>query len=477
MNIQQFISILLARYKIAFAVLLVTVTGAFLFTLAMPDKYVASATVMLDVKSDPLIGMAMAGMALPSYVSTQTEIISSQRVAQSVVKLLKFDENPQLREQWRNATQGKGQFVAWMGSVLSGKLEVKPSRDSNIIDISYSSEDPAFAAIAANAFAQAYIDTNLELKVEPARQYAQWFQVKVEALRVELENAQGRLAEFQKKTGLVSAGNSRAQNVESSKIAELSGQLMLTEGQSADLQSRNKYVGSGDTLADVMQNPVIVSLKSEIIRLESKLQEASLNLGKNNPQYLAMESQIAALKQKMADETQHILSSINTANNINKQKKSELKATIESQKQKVIEDLSQRDQIAVLERDVESAQRAYDTVVQRYTESSLQSQSNQTNIIVLTPAIEPTTRSSPKMMKNLLIATFLGTLLGVGAAFVAEMLDQRVRTIDSLESAMGLSVLVQFKKDAKPLGFKKWLKKTVDAMKLKLRLRKAAPVV
>ena len=477
MNIQQFIFILLARYKIALAVLLVTVVGALLFTLVMPDKYVASATVVLDVKSpDPLVGMALAGIALPSYVATQTDIISSQRVAQSVVKLLKLDENSQVREQWRNATQGKGQFVAWMGNLLSKKLEVKPSRDSNVIDISFSSEDPAFAALAANAFAQAYIDTNLELKVEPARQYAQWFQVKVEALRKELENAQARLAEFQKKTGLVSAGNSRAQSVESSKIAELSGQLVMTEGQSADLQSKTKYAGSGDTMADVMQNPVILNLKSDIIRQESKLQEASLNLGKNNPQYLAMESQIASLKQKMADETQRIVNSINTANSINKQKKSELKATIESQKQKVIEDLSQRDQIAVLERDVESAQRAYDTVVQRYTESNLQSQSNQTNIIVLTPAIEPTDRSSPNMIKNLLIAVFLGTLLGVAGAFVAEMLDQRVRTTESLESATGLSVLVQFKKDAKPLGIKEWLKKTADAVKLKFRLRRAVTV-
>ncbi|MBU1425999.1 MAG: chain length determinant protein EpsF [Gammaproteobacteria bacterium] len=475
MNIQQFIFILLARYKIALAVLLVTVAGAFLITLVMPDKYVASATVVLDVKSDPLVGMAMAGMALPSYVSTQTDIITSQRVAQSVVTLLKFDENPQLREQWRNATQGKGQFVAWMGNVLSKKLEVKPARDSNVIDISFSSEDPAFAAIAANAFAQAYIDTNLELKVEPARQYAQWFQVRVAALRTELENAQARLAEFQKKTGMVSSGY-RVQSVESSKIAELSGQLVMTEGQSADLQSKHKYAGSGDTLAEVMQNPVILNLKSEIIRQESRLQEASLNLGKNNPQYLAMESQIATLKQKMADETQHILNSINTANSINKQKKSELKATIESQKQQVIQDLSQRDQIAVLERDVESAQRAYDTVVQRYTETNLQSQSNQTNITVLTPAIEPTSRSSPNMSKNMLIAVFLGTLLGVGAAFVAEMLNQRIRTSESLESATGIPVLVQFKKDSKPLGVKERLRRLADAMKSKLRFRKAVTV-
>ena len=129
----------------------------------------------------------------------------------------------------------------------------------------------------------------------------------------------------------------------------------------------------------------------------------------------------------------------------------------------------------MLERDVESAQRAYDTVVQRYTESNLQSQSNQTNISVLTPATEPTERSSPKVFLNLLIAIFVGTLLGVGGAMLAEMLDQRVRSAESLGSATGLPILVQFANDSKPLDIKRWLRKVVGAVKSKLRFRKAVP--
>jgi uncharacterized protein involved in exopolysaccharide biosynthesis len=283
------------------------------------------------------------------------------------------------------------------------------------------------------------------------------------------------LAELQKKTGLVSSGN-KMQSLESTKMAELSGQLVMTESQSADTQSKTKHIGDGDTLAEVMQNPVILNLKSEIIRQEGRLQEASLNLGKNNPQYQAMETQIASLKQKMADETRQILNSISTANRVNMQKKSELKAAIESHKQQVIEDLSERDQIAVLERDVESAQRAYDTVVQRYTESNLQSQSSQTNIAVLTSASEPTVRASPKLSINLLMAIFVGTLLGVGGAIVAEMLDQRVRSAELLGSATGVPVLVQFSNDSKPLDVKKWLQKIAGAVKSKLRFRRAVPV-
>ena len=158
MSFQQFLTILRARYLVALIVLLGTVTLVFVVSLLMPNKYVATTTVLLDVKSpDPLISMSMAGMTMPSYMATQIDIITSERVAQSVVKMLKFDENPQVRDQWLKATHGKGKLIVWLGKVFSNKLEAKPSRESNVITISYASEDPLFAATVANAYAQAYI--------------------------------------------------------------------------------------------------------------------------------------------------------------------------------------------------------------------------------------------------------------------------------------------------------------------------------
>jgi uncharacterized protein involved in exopolysaccharide biosynthesis len=221
-----------------------------------------------------------------------------------------------------------------------------------------------------------------------------------------------------------------------------------------------------------MQNPIILGLKSDIIRLEGKLQEASRNLGKNHPQYQAMEGEIETLKKKLDAETQQILASINTANRVNMQRGTELKAVIQSHKRQAIEDSADRNQISVLENDVDSAQKAYDVLVQRYTETNLQSQSNQTNISVLTPATEPLDRSSPNIIKNMLIAVFVGTLLGVGATFVAEMLDQRVRTIDALGTATGVPVLVCFTQNLEQRGIKGWLKKFAGATQSKFRFRR-----
>ena len=161
-----------ARARIALYVFLGTVLTTLVVSLIMPKQYTASTAVVIDVKSpDPVAGMVLPGLMTPGYMATQVDIINSDRVAQRVVKLLKLDENPTIKEQWQDATEGKGSLTVWLGNLLQKKLDVKPSRESNVININFSGADPGFAAAIANAFARAYVDVNLELKVEPARQY------------------------------------------------------------------------------------------------------------------------------------------------------------------------------------------------------------------------------------------------------------------------------------------------------------------
>ena len=138
-----------------------------------------------------------------------------------------------------------------------------------------------------------------------------------------------------------------------------------------------------------MQNSLISSLKIEIARQEARLQEMALNLGKNHPQYQRMESEIAALKKQVEAETRHITSSFATSRTVGKDTEAELKAAIAAQKKKLLELRSVRDQLAVLQRDVDAAQSAYDAVSKRFNQTTLESQVTQTNVSVLTPAVEP----------------------------------------------------------------------------------------
>jgi len=328
----------------------------------------------------------------------------------------------------------------WLADRLLKGLQVSPGRDSNIINISFRGADPGFAAAIANAFAQAYIDTTIELKVEPARQYAIWFGDQGKTLRENLEKTQSRLSEYQQQKGIVARDEQL--DAETAKLNELSSQLTVVQAQTNDAWSKQKSGKAADTLPEVMQNSLISGLKSDIARQEARLQEAAINLGRNHPQYLRMESEIAALKQKLEAETRHVTSGFSTSRNIGKDKESDLKAAIEAQKRKLLLLKNERDQLAVLQRDVDAAKGAYDTVITRFNQTNLASQSTQTNVSVLTTAVEPLEPSYPKPFNiTLLMSLAAGIVLGAGAALLLEMLDKRVRSVQDLTEMLQFPVL------------------------------------
>ena len=431
MTLQQLLLILRARFRVVASTVLLTVLATLAVSLILPKQYTAGTAVVIDVKSpDPIVGLVLPGLISPSYMATQVDIINSDRVARRVVELLRLDAEPGLVEKWTETTGGTSDITAWLASRLQKNLDVKPSRESNVINIAFKGARPDEAARVANAFAQAFIDVNLELKVEPARQNAVWFEEQTRALRSKLETGQQALSAYQQKTGIVTL--EEALDFETTKLNELSSQLTQAQGQNAENAGKSRAAGD-EALAEVLQNPLINNLKTDIARLESRLQESNVNLGRNHPQTQRAESELATLKARLESETRKIGASVDATYRVGKEKVKDLAVAFENQKQRVLRLNRQRDELSILKRDVESAQRAFEGVSQRSAQTRLESLSVQTNAVVLNPAAEPTDPSRPKLRLNLIVALILGTMLGVGMALLLEFTDRRVRCEGDLD--------------------------------------------
>jgi succinoglycan biosynthesis transport protein ExoP len=405
MTLSQFFAILRARWLAMLIVFAVVVLGTLAISFALPKKYTATAAILVDVKSpDPIAGMVFPGVTSPAYMSTQVDVIKSDRVAKRVVQLLNMSNNAAMTRQWRAETEGAGSFEAWMATVLQNSLDVKPSRESNVISVSYKSVDPKFSSALANAFAQAYIDTTLELRVEPAKQYSSFFDSRAQSLRDTLEKAQSKLSAFQKSNNII-ATDERL-DVENARLTELSTQMVLLQQLSADSSSRQAQATSNpEKLQDVMNNPVVAGLRTDITRQEARLQELGSRLGENHPQVR------------------------------------ELRASLAEQRNKVLRMKAVRDEQNVLVRDVENAQKAYDQVMTRMSQTSLESHTTQTNVLLLNPANEPTSASSPRIQLNALLAVFVGTLLATGVALLLELMDRRVLTPQDVTQALDVPLI------------------------------------
>lgn len=440
MSFSQFISILRARWLTALIVFLLTVGLAVGITLLLPKQYTASAAVVVDAKPDPVMMMGLPSATAAISMSTQVDIVKSDRVAQRVVRELKLNANPQLRGDWQASTGGKGDYDAWAADLLARKLDVVPGRDSNVLTVNYTSADPKFATAMANAFVQAYIETSLELRVAPARQYAKFFDERIRGLRDNLESAQAKLSAYQKQNGLL-ATDERL-DIENQRLSEINNQLVLVQTMAAEARSRSaQAVTHGDQLQEVLSHPVVAALRSDQSRQEAKLQELSAKFGDNHPDVVEQRAVISQIQRRIDAESRRVRSSVGLNANISASREAELKASLEAQRAKVLRMRGQRDEAMLLVREVESAQRAYDAVAAKYTQSSLESQSNQTNITLLTSASEPSSPSSPKVFLVAILSVFAGVLLSIGWVLLREVFDRRVRTLDDLSTSLGLPVL------------------------------------
>lgn len=441
MTFGQFLSILRARKWVALLVFALVVTTTVVVSLMLPKQYKADASVVIDVKPDPITAMINPTAAMPSFMATQLDILGSDRVALRVIKDLKLTENAAIREQWQTEAEGKGTFEQYLIDVVQKGLDVKPSRESNVITISYKSADPRFAAGLANAFAQAYIATTLELRVDPAQNFKKFFDAQTKDARENLERAQSKLSAYQQQKGII-ATDERL-DVENARLNELSSQVTQMQAVSAESSSRQAQAQGvqGDRLQEVLNNPLISGLKADLARGEARLQELTQRLGDANPQVVEAKANIAELRARLDAETRKVTSGVSVSNNINKAREAQTRAALEAQRAKVLQLKAVRDEGLVLQREVENAQRMYDNLAVRLNQSGLEAQNTQSYANILTVAQPPADHASPKLLLNTALAVFLGVLLAVGVALLLELTDRRVRAPEDAVAALGLPVL------------------------------------
>jgi chain length determinant protein EpsF len=435
MNYFQHLRVIWARRWLVFwSFLIVAGLGIAASLTLLPQKYTSEVTLVFDSKTDPTTAQ---GWQPGPDINTQLEILRSERVAERAVKLLELDKDPAARDLWQLATEGKTTFEAFHAAQLQKAMTAEPARASSMVLITFSGDTAAFAAKAANAMAQAYLDVSVELRVAPARQYAVWFEQQSTVLRTDLERAQARLSKFQQERRIV--GQDDKVDEEISRLNILTAQLAAAQAERAEAAGRLASSGQDSSL-DVQASPVVAGLKSELARAEARLSEISNIVGTSHPQRIGLESQIAELRRQIATESRRVSGGTASATRAQFAKVAELQSLVDQQRARVLSLRGSRDELAVLMKDVENAQRAYESARTRMSELSLQSANQQASARVLSPAVEALTPKS-KVPAGIAGSVLAGIIVGFALAVFFEALDPRVRGIEDLAQVEGVPVI------------------------------------
>jgi succinoglycan biosynthesis transport protein ExoP len=356
MSFRLLLDIIKSRLFLILLTTLITVGIAGALTFLEPKKYLGTTSLVLNLEQDtPFERTAVPAALSSNYLTTQMDIIRSQKVALRVVEQEKLAEEADWKEAY--AESGSTLPIApWIASQIALNVDAEPLQNSRVVNLTYESLAPADAARLANAYAKAYMATALELTIEPARRNARWFDQQLQAQRARLDEARARMSELQSERGVLALDEKLT--TENNRLDEISRNLV--EAQAATAAARGR------------------------------------NLGINHPEYQSALQRERALANALAAQKAHI-----------------------------VRLTRQREDVDALGREVQSEEDNYAATLQAYFKTAMESQFNQTNIAVLSPAFPPDEPSSPNVPLNMISAVVLGLFLGLVAAFTAEMMNPR----------------------------------------------------
>jgi uncharacterized protein involved in exopolysaccharide biosynthesis len=392
---RQFLQALRARRRVFVVVLCAVVLAATGASLLMPKSYRATISVLVDAKDEQSLGDALRPLVLPqehvSYLQTQVDILTSPKVAREVVQQLRLAQNPAALAALGVKLGRGGRTEDLLVEVLRHNFKTETSQ-SNVIHASFTCADANWAAVIANAFAKAYVDTMLELRVAPTRKAAAWFDEQLKTLRASLEDAQAKLAQ-------------------------------------AKLDEQAKLSRHPERLPQVANNTFIQQLNADVLHGEAKLQELATQYGVNHPVYRRQVSEIQSLRTRLHAEMHRVAASAAGAEagaSVDVAPIPEQQGAPGARGGQLID--------PVLVHNVESAERAYQTAMQRYMVSQVDSRASQTNVAVLNPAVAPLAAYRPNLMLNVALSLVTGIMLGGILVVFLEIRDPLVRSAEDLLS-------------------------------------------
>ena len=441
MDLQGLLLTLRARWLVIAALAFIAATTAGVTTKLLPKHYVATAQVVVNSQYvNPVTGAQMQGMLIPAYLNTQTMILTNRTTALQVVDALHLADDPSWKAQYAavaaKLTPGAGSLREWIAQSLLSKFKVGATDRDNIISMSYTAGQPEQAARVANAFLDAYLQTNLALRTQPAERTAQWYAAQLKAQQAEAEQAQARLVAYQKQHGvLLTEQDPQA----AAPLQALAAQQAAAAALNYADTSRAQIAANNS--AEIMRDPVVQSLKTSLALAQARLSQLAQTEGPNNPQYIAARAEASSLQSKLEQQIATMQSTVQSTAQVSRQSMADMQAAVRAQQQRLISDNTLKAEGQFLVQQAANAQKLYDATLRSYQQSQMLSKSDQTDITVLSRAVPPLVPSGPRALISVALGAALGLILGISLALLLEQLQRRVRSMQEVIDLTGAPLL------------------------------------
>ena len=447
--------------------LVVAFTGAALIVAAFHNataRPVFEAAVQLLIDREPprvLPSTSAAGGSEPGsadYYQTQYELLRGRALVDRVLARLGDESGAELAagplvSPWARFRQAlrpspgpspPTEASAAAAEALRSRVTVEPLAGSRLVNVRIRAYDPGFAARAANALAELYIEQSLELGFTNSSEASQWLQERLREQQRKLDESERALQRFREREKLVDAKPGRS--LADGQLIAINDALVAARTERLARQTlfdrvRETKAEDVETLPVVIDNPVVQGMKARAAELRDEERKLSETLGERHPDLLALRERITALEGEVQAEARAIVRSVETAYETAVQQEARLDQALQAAKAAALAQDRTSLQSAVLERDVESRRALLRELSTRVHETGLESQLRFTNLRIVERAESPRAPILPRRAWNYQVALVIGLGLGAALAILIGRIDDTVKTPDDVTQLLGLPFL------------------------------------
>ncbi len=456
-TVRQYVHMLFKRKWLILSIALVSLVLGGVRTLLKTPLY--SATVRIQIEREPtkvLEGGATTPTDSNSYdfLRTQYELLKSRAMAERIVSSQHLNEDEDFLTP-RNST-----LLGRVGSALGGKEKTKsalpasyaaqivmsnmsasPVPGSRVVDLSYIDPNPLRAQQIANAYAEAYIASNLDKRFQ-ANAYAKTFlDDQIKQLKIRMEESERALLDFAQREKMVEVNDKASISENNLAAANAALGQLISERVKNEQLWRQVENTNAINLPQLLSNSVIELLRGQRKALETEYQEKLENFKPGYPAMVQISNKLKEVDRQLTAEVRTIRNSLKAAYESSLAQEKEMKARIETLRADVLDLQKKGIQYNILKREVETNRGLYNSLLQRYKEVDIAGGVGTNNVFIVDRAELPVAPSEPNLMRALLLFGVLGLGSGCATAFLLEKLDDRIRAPEEIELLTGLTTL------------------------------------
>ncbi|HZF43596.1 MAG TPA: polysaccharide biosynthesis tyrosine autokinase [Sphingomonadaceae bacterium] len=452
-NANDIIRTILKWRWLILGVTLACVLAAIVVSLMITPTY--RGTVTLEINREPTRIVSQGSDVEPSrandndFVSTQIGLLRSRSLAERVARTLNLGSDEDFASQEAGTRASREQ--AAVGALIGG-LQVEPLRNTRLVNVSFESTDPQDAARVANAFADNFIESNLERRYTANNFARDFLQKRLVTVKAALEKSERAAVDYATRQGIIQlspgGGGDKAGSGESSldaaSLMQLNTALATARTERISAEQRLRQDQGSRASSESLANPTVLALTSQRAQLEAEYQE---KLGIYQPEFPQMQqirARINALTRGISNATSNVSGTV--AGSLRADyaaavaRENELQSRVNSLKSSVMDLRKRGVPLTILQREVDTNRAAYDALLER--EKSIGIAGVGTNLIgIVDRAQVPGGPVKPNLPLNVLMGLALGLLLGLGAAFAIEFIDDTIKNPDDLSNKLQLTSL------------------------------------